>query len=173
VSPKTAGTGAVGRESASGVPPRELSPADRRARRAMLLTIIGIPVVMVVAGLGQIALGVASPGGDESELVRGWTGVLRSLPGYALGVGVAGAAVVLASRGRRTGAATGGTALVVSCVGLLFVLGSCTRDIAEVVMTTRSATVSWLLFLADAGFVVTLSFPFRARAVPRRPPTAR
>lgn len=141
---------------------------DTRARRAMLLAIIGIPVAMVVSGIAQVVFGVASPGGDESDLVRGWAGVARSVPGYALMIGVAVAAVTLAARSRHAGATTGGTALVVTCIGLLFAFGATTRDIAEVVMTTRSATVSWLLFLADLAIVVGVFLVLRIRSAPDR-----
>jgi uncharacterized membrane protein len=118
-----------------------------------LVGIPGLIVAMIVGAIWQLSVGVASMGADESELIQGWEGVLRSLPSYLLFVGTAVTAFVLAMRSRRHGARNATVATVISTIGLLFALNSVTRDSAEVVMTTRAATVSWMLFGVDVVIV--------------------
>jgi hypothetical protein len=141
----------IGQSSAG--PPDTTPQGDREGRRSILLVVPGLIVAMIVGAIWQLSVGVASMGGDESELTRGWEGVVRSLPTYLLFIGVAGAAFVFAMRARRHGAGNARAATVVSTVGLLFALNSVTRDSAEVVMTTRAATVSWILFGVDVVIV--------------------
>lgn len=134
-------------------PPATRPKGDREGRTSILLVIPGLVVAMIVGAIWQLSVGVASMGGDESDLVRGWEGVLRSLPSYLLSLGIAGTAFVFAMRARRHGARNARAATVVSTIGLLFVLNSVTRDSAEVVMETRAATVSWILFGVDVVIV--------------------
>ena len=91
----------------------------------------------------------ATWGGDEEDLTRGWKGFWLSLPAYALLVGIAATGFSFALRADRAGAANRRSALVVGTLGLLASLQAWTRDSAEIVMTTRAATVSWLLFGID------------------------
>ncbi len=134
-------------------PPAGTSKGDREARLSILFGIPGLIVALIVGTIWQLSVGVASMGGDESELTRGWEGVLLSLPSYLLSIGIAVTAFVLAMRARRHGASNARAAMVVSTIGLLFVLNSVTRDSAEVVMETRAATVSWMLFGVDVVIV--------------------
>jgi hypothetical protein len=48
--------------------------------------------------------------------------------------------------------------LIASSLVLLFALNSVTRDCAEVVMTTRAATVAWIMFGIDAVLVSLIYF---------------
>lgn len=134
-------------------PPAASPKGDREARLSILLVVPGLIVAMIVGAIWQLIVGVASMGGDESELIRGWEGVLRSLPSYLSSIGIAVTAFVLAMRSRRHGARNARAATVVSTIGLLFVLNSVTRDSAEVVMETRAAPVSWMLFGVDVVIV--------------------
>jgi uncharacterized BrkB/YihY/UPF0761 family membrane protein len=144
-------------EQSSGLPPPgppTTSPTgDREARLSILLVVPGLIVALIVGAIWQLSVGVASMGGDESELIRGWEGVLRSVPSYLLSIGIAVTAFVFAMRARRHGARNARAATVVSTIGLLFVLNSVTRDSAEIVMETRAATVSWMLFAVDVVIV--------------------
>jgi uncharacterized BrkB/YihY/UPF0761 family membrane protein len=144
-------------EQSNGQPttgPSATSPkGDREGRLSILLVIPGLIVAMIVGAIWQLSVGVASMGGDESDLIRGWEGVLRSLPSYLMSIGIAVAAFVFAMRARRHGARNARAATVISTIGLLFVLNSVTRDSAEVVMKTRAATVSWILFGVDVVIV--------------------
>lgn len=145
------------REQSNGRPttgPSATSPmGDREGRLSILFVVPGLIVAMIVGAIWQLSVGVASMGGDESDLIRGWEGVLRSLPSYLLSIGLAVTAFVFAMRARRHGARNARAATVVSTIGLLFVLNSVTRDSAEVVMETRAATVSWILFGVDVVIV--------------------
>lgn len=134
-------------------PPATNPKGDQEGRLSILLVVPGLIVAMIVGAIWQLSVGVASMGGDESELIRGWEGVLRSLPSYLLSIGIAVTAFVFAMRARRHGARNARAAMVVSTIGLLFVLNSVTRDSAEVVMETRAATVSWILFGVDVVIV--------------------
>ena len=86
--------------------------------------------------------------------------MLRNLPGYALLIGVAAAGVWFAMKAGIHGSERSRPALVATCLALLLALTSVTRDSAEVVMSTRAATVTWVLFTADAvvvGFVYLMA----------------
>lgn len=134
-------------------PPATTRKGDQEGLLSILLVVPGLIVAMIVGAIWQLSVGVVSMGGDESELIRGWQGVLRSLPSYLLSIGIAVTAFVFAMRARRHGARNARAATVVSSIALLFVLNSVTRDIAEVVMETRAATVSWMLFVVDVVIV--------------------
>jgi hypothetical protein len=131
---------------------QDVTSAERDATIAWVL-FVSTFVAVVLNGLWTLVVGTASMGGDESELVRGWSGVLRNLPGYVLSVLVASLGLWFSHRAIRKGSRRGRSALVATSLGLLFALASVTRDSAEVVMTTRAATVSWLLFGISAVLV--------------------
>ena len=124
----------------------------------------GTLAAIVLSGLWGLVVGTASPGADEKDLVRGWSGVLRNLPGYALVVVVAGLSVWFATRALRHDPTQPQAVLLVSCIALLLGLISITRDSAEVVMTTRAATVTWILAAADLVVVVGVFLLARARS---------
>lgn len=120
----------------------------------------GTFVALVVSGIWSMLVGTSSPGADEADLVQGWEGVLRNLPGYAVLIGVAAAGVWFAVKAGIHGSERSRPALIATCLVLLLALTSVTRDSAEVVMTTRAATVTWVLFAVDAvvvGFVYLMA----------------
>jgi hypothetical protein len=110
-------------------------------------------VAFVLNGVWTVFVGTASFGGDEDELIQGWDGVLRNLPAYALFVGVASLSVWFAAQAGIHNSSRAKLALIATSLVLLFALSSVTRDCAEVVMTTRAATVAWLMFGIDAVLV--------------------
>lgn len=122
----------------------------------------GTILAVVLSGIWSLIVGTASPGADEKDLVQGWSGVARNLPAYAVVVLVACISVLFATRARRLGANGADTALLASCVALFAGLVAITRDSAEVVMTTRAATVTWLLAAADLVVVAVVYLQARA-----------
>ena len=122
----------------------EHTPRDRNTTLAWWFA-GGTLVAIVASGLWTLVVGTSSPGADEKDLVRGWSGVLRNLPGYALVVIVGGLSVFFATRARRHRPEGSPAILLASCIALFIGLISITRDAAEVVMTTRAATVVWML----------------------------
>jgi hypothetical protein len=123
----------------------------------------GTFVALVASGIWSMLVGTSSPGADEADLVRGWEGVLRNLPGYAVLIGVAAAGVWFAVKAGIHGSERSRPALIATCLVLLLALTSVTRDSAEVVMTTRAATVSWMLFAGDAVVVGLVCLMARQR----------
>jgi FtsH-binding integral membrane protein len=132
------------------------SRPDREIQLAWLFFAGTFPA-LVVSGIWSMIVGTASPGADESDLVQGWEGVLRNLPGYLLLVVVASLSVWFATQGGVHGSRRAKPVLIASSLVLLFALSSVTRDCAEVVMTTRAATTAWAMFGVDA-IVVGLVF---------------
>lgn len=131
--------------SAPGSPGR----ADHEIRYAWML-FVGTIIAVVMSGIWSLIVGTASPGADEKDLVQGWEGVVRNLPGYVLPVFVGLLGVLFATRAGVHGSPRANSALIATSLVLLFAMSSVTRDAAEVVMTTRAATVSWLTFGVDA-----------------------
>jgi hypothetical protein len=113
----------------------------------------GTIVAVVLSGIWSLIVGTASPGADEKDLVQGREGVTRNLPGYSLPILIASCGVWFATRAGVHGSPRSRTVLIATSLILLFAMSSVTRDAAEVVMTTRAATVSWLTFFADAIIV--------------------
>jgi hypothetical protein len=138
---------------------------DREIRLAWLF-FAGTFVALVLSGIWSMIVGTASPGADESDLVQGWEGVLRNLPGYLLLVVVASLSVWFATQGGVHGSRQARSVLIASSLVLLFALSSVTRDCAEVVMTTRAATMAWAMFGVDA-IVVGLVFLVARRRIRR------
>ena len=135
---------------------------DQEVRYAWMLfagTIAGV----VMSGIWSMVVGTASPGADEADLIQGWEGVLRNLPGYVLPVLLGSLGVWFASRAGVHGSPRARSALVATSLVLLFAMSSVTRDAAEVVMSTRAATVAWFTFAVDAVLVGSLYFTMRQR----------
>jgi hypothetical protein len=61
------------------------------------------------------------------------------------------------------GSARANAALIATSLALLLALASVTRDAAEVVMTTRAATVAWIAFVADVVLVGLVHLAARRR----------
>ena len=144
------------------VTPNPANNADREVRFAWRF-FGGTFVALILNGIWSLFVGTASPGGDESDLVQGWEGVFRNLPAYLLLVIVASLGVWFATRAGIHGSERAGSALIATSLVLLFALSSVTRDAAEVVMTTRAATVAWVTFGFDAVLVGFVFFLARRR----------
>jgi hypothetical protein len=133
-------------------PSRSGVQSEKEIRLAWLF-FAGTFVALLLNGAWSLFVGTASFGGDEDELVQGWEGVLRNLPAYLLLVAVASLSVWFATRAGIHGSSRAKFSLIASSLVLLFALNSVTRDCAEVVMTTRAATVAWIMFGIDAVVV--------------------
>ena len=131
--------------------------SEKEIRLAWLF-FAGTFVALLLNGAWSLFVGTASFGGDEDELVQGWEGVMRNIPAYALLVGVASLSVWFATQGGVHGSQRAKSALIAASLVLLFALSSVTRDCAEVVMTTRAATVAWIMFGIDAVLVSLIYF---------------
>jgi hypothetical protein len=79
--------------------------------------------------------------------------VIRNVTADVMFVGVVVASLVDATLATRHGLARGTSRMVLSAIGVLFALDSVTRDSAEVVMTTRAATMTWIVRGADVAVV--------------------
>jgi hypothetical protein len=123
----------------------------------------GTFVALILNGIWSLVVGTASPGADEKDLIRGWEGVLRNLPAYLLLVAVAALGVWFATQAGVRGSRRAKSVLIADSLVLLFALSSVTRDAAEVVMTTRAATVTWMLFGVDAVVVGIVFLAARSR----------
>ena len=139
--------------------------SDREIRLAWQF-FAGTFVALVLNGIWSMIVGTASPGADEDDLVQGWEGVLRNLPAYLLLVAVASLSVWFATQGGVHESRRAKSALIASSLVLLFALSSVTRDAAEVVMSTRAATMAWVTFGVDA-VVVGLVFIAARRRIRR------
>lgn len=142
--------------------PKAANKAEREVKFAWMF-FGGTFVALILSGIWSMFVGTASPGADEKDLVQGWEGVLRNLPGYLLLVLVASLGVWFATQGGAHGSRRAQAALIATSLGLLLALSSVTRDSAEVVMTTRAATVSWLTFAIDAVVVGIIFLVARQR----------
>jgi hypothetical protein len=137
------------------------SGTSGNARRYVTLAwsfFVGTFVAILVSGIWSLFVGTASMGADEEDLVRGWAGVLRNLPGYALPVTIASLGIIFSVKAVRSGEQRGRKSLIGTSIALLAALQSVTRDSAEVVMTTRAATMSWILFAVDVLVVACVFF---------------
>ena len=144
------------------MPIEPVNQAVNRGPRDLRLAWIffgGTFVALILSGIWSLIVGTASPGADEKDLVQGWEGVLRNSPGYLLLIVVASLSVWFATRAAIHGVQRAQVALIATSLVLLFALSSVTRDSAEVVMTTRAATVCWLTFGVDA---IVVAFIFLA-----------
>lgn len=139
--------------------------ADRLVSYSWML-FAGTILSVVLSGIWSLMVGTASPGADEKDLIQGWEGVMRNVPGYLLPILVGSLGVWCAFRAGILGSPRAKTALVATSLVLLFAMSSVTRDSAEVVMTTRAATVSWITFGVDA-LIVGVIFVAARRQISR------
>ena len=147
---------------ATTIPSDGLQRPERDIRLAWTL-FVGTFVALVLNGIWSLLVGTASFGGDEDDLVQGWAGVARNLPAYLLLVSVASMSVWFATQGGVHGSHRARPALIASSLVLLFALSSVTRDAAEVIMTTRAATMAWVTFGVDAALVGVVFLVARQR----------
>ena len=131
---------------------RPFNNTDREIQYAWILFAATI-IAVVLSGIWSMIVGTASPGADEKDLIQGWEGVTRNLPGYVVPVILGLLGVWFATKAGVHGSRRSRSALIATSLVLLFAMSSVTRDAAEVVMTTRAATVAWLAFSVDAIIV--------------------
>ena len=141
---------------AAGVPRsagQAASCGDRDARASLLTVFVGVPLALVAASIWALAVNIASMGGPESDLVQGWAGVLRSIPAAILLLAVPITGFAFAVRALRQAAPNGNLAVWVCTIGLLLVLVVIVGGTMDAMMTTRDATVKWMLFPVEVVVV--------------------
>lgn len=118
--------------------------ADRLAR-ASVIALAGIPVGVLFLTFWAVWVDT-SPTLDDADRIRGWETVWRELPATALLFAVCAVGFALAVRAGRRGAIEAAfRAIWFHAAGLFFVLLVVLNGSADNIMTTRSATVKWLL----------------------------
>ena len=132
------------------------SHADRLAKWS-LITLAGIPVGILFSTFWAVWVDT-SPTLSSEDRIRGWETVWRELPASLLLFAVCATGLVLAVRAGRQGAtAAAFRAIWFHGAALFFVLLVVLNGSAENIMTTRPATVKWLMFPAQlliAGLAV-------------------
>ena len=121
---------------------------DRRGRRAVLWSywiLVGVPVGLVWSVIWAVRVDT-SPTLADDERIRGWGTVVRELPATVPLVLVPIVGLVIAVRAGRAGSTDGASrAIWLHGAALFFVLLVVMNGSAENIMTTRPATVKWLL----------------------------
>ena len=145
------------------------SPRNRLGAIATWL-LIGVPL-----GLAWFIIwpGIVktSPTTADEERVRGWASVVRELPATVPFILVPLVGMLLGALAARSGSVSRGVRALrlhaVAMVGvLLIVLGGS----ADNVMTTRSATVKWLLFPFEIGLPLALYLVARSSVAKTKGP---
>lgn len=152
-------------ESAGTVRPMrgERFPGQRDVRRSLWM-LVGVPVGIAFSIVWATFV-KTSPTLADDERVRGWETVLRELPATLFLLAIIALGLLFAVRAGRRGAVAmalraiwfHGAALFVV---LLIVVGGSTEN----VMTTRPATVKWVLFPFEVG-VCALAVLISRRAI--------
>ena len=154
----------MGATHVAGHVPRR-SPGERAARTSMLL-LAGVPGGVVFLAVWEGIVKTSATLGEE-ERVRGWASVARELPATLLLLSVVAAGLVFAVRAGRLGAVDAGLRAIRWHAGALFlVLLVLMSGAAEDVMTTRSATVKWLLVPVEIGLTAVVGLVARRAARP-------
>ncbi len=140
--------------------PGSLAAAAGRSHKISLrLLFLGLPVAVLVAGVWEVIVGVASVGGNPR--VTGVRAVFYDLPATLLLLGVVTTSLAFAAkalRGRARGARWG---LWLSGSVLLLTLLYIGTNIADTVSTPSSATVNWVVRAAMVPIAATAIFVAR------------
>lgn len=116
--------------------------------------LIAVPIGLVLLAIWQTMVDT-SPTLSDEDRIRGWGTVIRELPATLLLAAVPIAGLVLAVRAGRNGAVDSAhRAVLLHGVALFFVLLVILNGSAENIMTTRPATVKWLLFPIQGGVAI-------------------
>jgi hypothetical protein len=127
--------------------------------------LVGIPIGLAFAIVWSNVV-KTSPTLAAEERVRGWETVLRDLPASLFLIAVVVVGLLFAVRAGRTGSADAALrAIWFHGVALFFVLGILLGGSADNVMTTRSATVKWMLFPIEVGVAACAVLLARRAAV--------
>lgn len=141
--------------------------AGRRAARVSMSMLLGLPVGIALVSVWANLVDT-SPTVAEVDRIRGWSSVVRELPATVTFFGILAIGWAMAVRAVRRGAVRAGLRAMWWHAGALFlamliVLGGS----AENVMTTRPATVKWLLLPLEVG--ITLGAVVLARRAAGQP----
>ena len=148
----------------------ERFPGQRYLRRSYGM-LVGVPVGIAFLIVWATFVKTSPTMADE-ERVRGWETVLRELPATLFLAAVVALGLFFAVRAGRRGAVSMAHRAIwvhgaVLFVILLIVVGGSTENI----MTTRPATVKWLLFPVEVG-VCALAILASRRAIKTGVPTS-
>ncbi len=144
-----------------------VSKADRLARWS-LVALAGVPVGILFLTFWAVWVDT-SPTLSAEDRIRGWETVWRELPATAFLLAVCATGFSLAVYAGRQGAiAVARRAIWFHGAALFFVLLVVMNGSAENIMTTRSATVKWLLFPAQVLIVGLAVWGARFLAARRR-----
>lgn len=138
----------------------------RRLVRYSLLTLVGVPIGIVVAVVWSTIV-KTSPTVADDERIRGWGSVVRDLPTTALLFAVVTAGLTLAVRAGRAGTQVDARrAILWHGAALFFILLVVINGATDNIMTTRPATVKWLLLPVQVAITVGVVAFCRRRAQP-------
>lgn len=125
-----------------------------RTTHLSFLMLAGVPVGIVFLVLWATFV-KTSPTLSDTERIRGWGTVVRELPATLFLFMVPFVGLVLAVRAGQLGSkALALRAIWLHTVALFFILLIVVGGSAENVMTTRPATVKWLLFPVEIAIAV-------------------
>ena len=128
---------------------------------------IGLAWLIIWSGMVE-----TSPTTDDNLRVGGWESVLRELPATVPFVAVGLIGILIGTLAARSGAMTTGLrAIRLHSIALVVVLLIVLGGSADNIMTTRSASVKWLLFPIEVGIPLgcyLLAKSCVARAQPAR-----
>ena len=138
----------------------------RRLVRYSLLTLIGVPIGIVVAAVWSTIV-KTSPTVADDERIRGWGSVVRDLPATAFLFAIVAIGLALAVHAGRLGNETDARrAILWHGAALFFILLVVINGATENIMTTRPATVKWLLLPAQVAIAAGVVMLCRRRARP-------
>lgn len=142
--------------------------AGTRLIRRSLLMLIGVPLGIVLIAVWSVIV-KTSPSVADDERIRGWGTIIRELPATIFVFAVIAVGLVLAVRAGRAGSdVEARRAIVWHGAALFFVLLVVLNGSTENIMTTRPATVKWLLLPAQVGITTAVVVYCRRRAQPVR-----
>ena len=125
--------------------------SPRNNVRLSLFMLVGVPFGIVFSVIWA-TLVKTSPTVADEERIRGWGTVVRELPATLFFAAVLVAGFGLAIRAGRAGEVDGAKrAIVWHGIALFIVLLIVVNGSTENIMTTRPATVKWLLFPGQIG----------------------
>ena len=141
--------------------------SPRNNVRLSLFMLVGVPVGIVFSVVWA-TLVKTSPTVADEERIRGWGTVIRELPATLFFAAVHVAGFGLAIRAGREGEVDGAKhAIVWHGIALFIVLLIVVNGSIENIMTTRPATVKWLLFPGQIA-ITAAAVAFSRHRITRR-----
>lgn len=146
----------------------DIDSRGRRLVRRSLLMLIGVSIGIVFSAVWATIV-KTSPSVADDERIRGWGTVVRELPATLFLFAVVAVGLGLAVHAGRAGSeAEARRAILWHGAALLLILLIVMNGSAENIMTTRPATVKWLLLPLQVGVVVGVVTYCRRRVSVRR-----